>query len=98
MGGLDLAPYCTESSLCGENADASKTTYDLVGLCKHIGSLGGGLCRLLPLLRGWRVVQLRRRLRSARAPAGGAGRQGGSLCLVLHAPGPPAAKIPGGAA
>merc|ERR1711974_371560 len=42
LEGLDLAPYCTESSLCGENADASKTTYDLVGLCKHIGSLGGG--------------------------------------------------------
>lgn len=42
LEGLDLSQYCTESSLRADNADPAKTTYDLAGLCKHIGSLGGG--------------------------------------------------------
>jgi len=42
LEGLDISPYCTESSRRNENSDPAKTTYDLAALSKHIGSLGGG--------------------------------------------------------
>lgn len=42
LEGLDLSPYCTESSRRGENSNSEKTMYDLVGVSNHIGGLGGG--------------------------------------------------------
>jgi len=42
LEGLDLSPYCTESSVQGINSDPARTTYDLAAFSMHIGSLGGG--------------------------------------------------------
>lgn len=39
LEGLDLAPYCTSSAQASTD---TSTLYDLAGLSKHIGSLGGG--------------------------------------------------------
>jgi len=40
LEGLDLSPYCTKSATASNDADLM--LYDLVGVSKHIGSLGGG--------------------------------------------------------
>jgi len=36
-----MSPYCTSSSLA-DCSDADKRTYDLVGVSKHLGGMGGG--------------------------------------------------------